>query len=142
MARKARREATATATASSIKLQQPDRTAPTEKTLLDFAGERSLFAQASARQRQLDKERGVPPRAEDGGDDSDANGGAAIAPLAERILDTLLWCASLATLHLTLDVLVQNQYAVAIEWPVVVKRSIQALGGMCSVRPGAATAAI
>ncbi|CAK7219025.1 hypothetical protein SBRCBS47491_003707 [Sporothrix bragantina] len=125
--------------AANIRLAQPDRTAPAGKTLLDLAGEQNLFQQADARQRQLNKERGVnlntglPKKAEseedsgDDGDDDDDDGEPTISPFAERILDTALWCVSIAMLHFTLDVLVQNQYAIKIEWPVIIRRSLQAL---------------
>lgn len=149
--RKSRKEAAAAAASSSaadidaagIKLVQPDRSAPQGKTLLDFAGEQNLFQQADARQRQLNKEKKGPKK--DGDDDSEddsdddeedddeEDGEAVVSPLAERILDTLLWCVSLAMLHFTLDVLVQNQYAVEIEWHVVIKRSLQAMGVFCLI---------
>ncbi|KIH87711.1 hypothetical protein SPBR_05284 [Sporothrix brasiliensis 5110] len=126
--------------AAGIKLVQPDRSAPQGKTLLDFAGDQNLFQQADARQRQLNKERGVPKKAgeadsdndDDDDDDEDEdendNDAATVSPRAERILDTILWCVSLTMLHFTLDVLVQNQYAVEIEWHVVITRALQALG--------------
>ncbi|CAK7242635.1 MAG: hypothetical protein STHCBS139747_004131 [Sporothrix thermara] len=133
--------------AAGIRLVQPDRTAPTGKTLLDFAGEQNLFQQADARQRQLNKERGVAPRtthkkrsgreeesddedsgdSDDNDDNDDNDDDMAISPVAERILDTTLWCVSLSMLHFTLDVLVQNQYAIEIEWLDIVRRSLQAL---------------
>jgi hypothetical protein len=119
--------------ATGIKLVQPDRSAPKGKTLLDFAGEQNLFQQADARQKQLNKARAKEAgeveedsESEDGEDDDDE--ATTVSPRAERILDTILWCVSLAMLHFTLDVLVQNQYAVEIEWHVVIKRSLQALG--------------
>ncbi|CAK7222078.1 hypothetical protein SCUCBS95973_004719 [Sporothrix curviconia] len=130
--------------AAGIRLMQPDRSGPSGKTLLDFAGGQNLFQQADARQRQLNKERGLPlntgivvkkaSSGQDNGSDDDNGDGAdednepAISPFAERILDTTLWCVSIAMLHFTLDVLVQNQYAIEIEWPVIVRRSLQALG--------------
>ncbi|CAK7275532.1 hypothetical protein SEPCBS57363_006741 [Sporothrix epigloea] len=122
--------------AAGIRLVQPDRTAPSGKTLLDFASGQNLFEQADARQRQLDKERGVPlkePIDDDEGEEDDDNDedsdkdNAAISPRVERIFDTLLWCVSIAIMHFTLDVLVQNQYAIEIEWPDIVRRSLQAL---------------
>lgn len=136
--------------AAGIRLRQPDRSGPKEKTLLQFADERSLFDRADDRQRQLNRERGLPEEAgiiksaqkiktakktrkttEDESEsesDSDSDDEEpAVSPLAERILDTLLWCVSLATLHFTLDVLVQNQYAISLEWPVVIQRALLAL---------------
>ncbi|EPE04015.1 hypothetical protein F503_04863 [Ophiostoma piceae UAMH 11346] len=137
---KQKQEAASATDATGIRLQQPDRSGPKGKTLLQFADDRSLFDRADERQRQLNRERGLP---EDTGiikkkakpeDDSDSESddedddGPAVSPRAERILDTLLWCISLATLHFTLDVLVQNQYAVSLEWPVVIWRALLALG--------------
>ncbi|CAK7567608.1 MAG: hypothetical protein SEPTF4163_005575 [Sporothrix epigloea] len=125
--------------AAGIRLVQPDRSAPSGKTLLDFASGQNLFEQADARQRQLDKERGLPLKKptvgdeeeeddEDDDDDEDSDeDNAAISPRVERIFDTFLWCVSIAIMHFTLDVLVQNQYAIEIEWPDIVRRSLQAL---------------
>lgn len=131
MAKKTRKDAPASAPidAAGIKLMQPDRSAPKETTLLDFAGEQNLFKQADARQRQLNKERGVSTTHQDEESEGGDDGEATVSPLAERLLDTMLWCVSLAMLHFTLDVLVQNQYAVEIEWPVIVKRALQSLAG-------------
>ncbi|KAL1891951.1 hypothetical protein Sste5346_007295 [Sporothrix stenoceras] len=143
--RKSRKEAEAKAAeqaaaadidAAGIKLVQPDRSAPQGKTLLDFAGEQNLFQQADARQRQLNKEKTGEPDSDDESDDGEGDEEEeepSISPFAERILDTILWCVSLAMLHFTLDVLVQNQYAVEIEWHVVIKRSLQALGVFCLI---------
>lgn len=119
--------------AAEIKLVHPDRSAPKGKTLLDFAGEQNLFQQADARQKQLNKEKkkaaGEESSDEEESDDDDEEEeDAAMSPRAERILDTILWCVSLAMLHFTLDVLVQNQYAVEIVWHSVIKRALQALG--------------
>ncbi|OAA63543.1 hypothetical protein SPI_03706 [Niveomyces insectorum RCEF 264] len=142
MAKRRERKAAAATDPADIPLRQPDRSGPSKETLLKLAGGRSLFEQADIRQRELNKSRGiVQPEKEkdvngDGDDDEDeddddsaarAATDAALPPRAERILDTLLWSVSLATLHFTLDVLVQNQYAVAIEWPEVVARALRAL---------------
>ncbi|CAK7272644.1 hypothetical protein SEPCBS119000_005234 [Sporothrix epigloea] len=123
--------------AAGIRLMQPDRAAPSGKTLLDFASGQNLFDQADARQRQLDKERSRPLRKidaeeeeeeEEDDDDDDDDDEAVMSPRVERLFDTALWCVSIAIMHFTLDVLVQNQYAIEIEWPVIVRRSLQALG--------------
>ncbi|KAL6859349.1 hypothetical protein J3F83DRAFT_749886 [Trichoderma novae-zelandiae] len=92
-----------------IKLRQPDRSAPTEKTLLDFAQQRSLFDLAAEREREL---AGKAGHAED--DDGK------LSPGAERFLDALLWTTTLAILHSTFDVLVMNQYGTVIKWDKVV----------------------
>ncbi|CAK7199461.1 hypothetical protein SEUCBS139899_002141 [Sporothrix eucalyptigena] len=142
MAKKIHKGASASSTsvkpddnAAGIRLVQPDRSGPSGKTLLDFAGEQNLFQQADARQRQLNKERGMPEKKgvnneeddDDSSDEEDQDDEEDISPRAERILDTALWCVSLAMLHFTLDVLVQNQYAVEIEWHVIIRRALQAL---------------
>ncbi|EFW99888.1 hypothetical protein CMQ_206 [Grosmannia clavigera kw1407] len=122
MSKKASRKSAST----GFELHQPDRSGPSEPTLLQMAGERNLFKQAERRQRELDRERGKPVDASSSEDDDDDDDGD-ISPQAERLLDTLLWCVSLSMLHFTFDVLVQNQYAVQIRWPTVIKRSLFAL---------------
>ncbi|KAM5353959.1 hypothetical protein ACJ41O_000609 [Fusarium nematophilum] len=92
----------------AIKLKQPDRSAPSEKTLLDFAKERDLFAEADRRQREIDQ------------------GEPVLSPRAERILETLLWTVSIAMLHFTFDVLVQRQYGIQMEWHKAVVRTARA----------------
>lgn len=112
--------------AKNIKLKQPDRSGPTDKTLFDIADERNLFKQA------LDKER--QNKRQNGGEDEDEDDeGEGLPPGAERILETLLYSVSLAMLHLTLDVLVQQQYALEMEWFKVIQRALQALMGMLSL---------
>lgn len=124
---KKRNQASASA---AFSLRQPDRSGPSEPTLLQMAGERNLFKQADRRQRQLDRERGkVVDSSSDDDDDGDNAAGSNIPPAAERMLDTLLWCATLAVLHFTFDVLVQNQYAVSIRWLAVIKRTLFAFPG-------------
>ncbi|UNI17214.1 hypothetical protein JDV02_003582 [Purpureocillium takamizusanense] len=115
--------------AGNIKLRQPDRNAPTEKTLLDFASERNLFEQAARRERQLAREKqrseGVAAD-DDDDDDSDADDddeAATLSPGAERFLESMLWTVSLAMLHFTFDVLVQHQYGTHISWPDVCIRA-------------------
>lgn len=107
---------------SKIKLKQPDRSTPTEATLLQFAQERGLFEEAQqAQQESRTKPAGPADVAEDDG--------SGLSPTAERMLDTILWMISLSMLHFTLDVLVQNQYAVEISWSHVAQRAGQALVG-------------
>lgn len=114
--------------ASSIKLKQADRSAPIEKTLLQLADERGLFAQAKEREDAIAKKSAKTPvlrRVKDEADDE-----AGLPPTVERVLETLLWAMSLAILHFTFDVLVQHQYSVdRVVWPKVCARSGQALVG-------------
>ncbi|KKY37379.1 hypothetical protein UCDDA912_g02597 [Diaporthe ampelina] len=107
--------------AKNIKLKQPDRSGPTDKTLFDIADERDLFKQAAARERQNKRQSGQQE-----GDEEDDEG-EGLPPGAERILETLLYTVSLAMLHLTLDVLVQQQYALEVEWFKIIQRALQAL---------------
>lgn len=107
--------------AKNVKLKQPDRSGPTEKTLLDIANERDLFKQAAARER---KNKGGD---EDDDEDDEDEG---LPPAAERILETLLYTVSLAMLHLTFDVLVHQQYAIEMDYFKIARRAIQALMGM------------
>ncbi|KAI1766068.1 hypothetical protein GGR53DRAFT_239448 [Hypoxylon sp. FL1150] len=101
--------------AANIKLAQPDRSGvPSEDTLLKLAQERDLFEQADERESKI--------KEEDEAEDDDT----LISPTADRIMEAVLWSASLSMLHLTLDVLVQNQYAISIIWPQVIIRAMQA----------------
>ncbi|KAK6200585.1 hypothetical protein LQW54_009704 [Pestalotiopsis sp. IQ-011] len=121
--------------AAQIPLAQPDRSAPSNKTLLELAQERQLFEQAAVRQRKLDGK--SPARApQHGADDEDADdededeeeeGSAELSSSAERMLDVLLWAISLSMLHFTLDVLVQHQYAVRISWVQIISRTATAI---------------
>ncbi|KAI1847726.1 hypothetical protein JX266_006221 [Neoarthrinium moseri] len=106
--------------AGQVPLAHPDRSGPSEKTLLDLAQERQLFEQADLRQRKLSG-RPALPKQDDGPED------LAISPTAERVLETLLWSVSLTMLHFTLDVLVQHQYAVELSWAKAISRSLLAL---------------
>lgn len=119
-----------------IKLRQPDRSGPSEKTLLQIAEERGLFAQADQKEKEngdASRKRALPKSAtrvrvrqeEDEEQDDDA-----LSPTAERVLETMLWTVSLAMLHFTLDVLVQHQYSIdQVQWPQVCIRAVQALMG-------------
>ena len=121
-----------------IKLRQPDRSGPSEKTLLQIAEERGLFAQAEQKEKEKKKDdagqkRALPKSAvrvrvrqeEDDDQDDDA-----LSPTAERVLETMLWTVSLAMLHFTLDVLVQHQFSIdRVQWPQVCIRAVQALMG-------------
>lgn len=120
---------------SNIKFQHPDRSGPKEKTLLELAEERGLFAQAQKKQEENDKAKNAPkikkipikPETKDDDDDDTEP----LSAGAERFLDTTLYTMSLTMLHFTLDVLVQNQYSAdRIVWPKVWMRALQALFGM------------
>jgi len=92
---------------AKIKLAHPDRSGPdpSQETLLDIAEKRGLLKAQQA--------------AEEGLDESGE-------PLVGRLGESILWSISLTMLHFTLDVLVANQYAVAIKWPALIARTIQA----------------
>jgi len=121
---------------SNIKLKQPDRSGPSEKTLLQLAEERGLFDQAKKRESEIGKKAApspVPIARPAGSQDNDDDDDAGLPPAAERVLETLLWSVSLAMLHFTLDVLVHHQYSVdSIVWPKVILRFGQALLGELS----------
>ncbi|CAI6340931.1 unnamed protein product [Periconia digitata] len=91
-------------------LQHPDRSGPKGKTLFDLAEER---------QRELDKETGRQ-RPSTAGSTEDAN---PIGPLG----DGILYSISMASLHVTLDVIVFNQYREAILWSEIFTRALSAL---------------
>ncbi|KAF7533134.1 hypothetical protein G7054_g7343 [Neopestalotiopsis clavispora] len=122
--------------AAQIPLSQPDRSGPSEKTLLELAQERKLFEQADVRQRKLDRKPPAPGAAHqqdgedaDDEDDDDDDDDAQLSSTAERVLDVLLWSISLSMLHLTLDVLVQHQFAVELSWVQITSRTATALFG-------------
>lgn len=109
--------------AKDVKLHQPDRSGPTEKTLLQMAEEMELFKQADAKQRKnkhQSETQGKDVLDEDSQDDD------GLSPTAERVMETLLYSVCLAMLHFTLDVLVQRQYGEAIDWYNIVERATQA----------------
>lgn len=103
-----------------IKLRQPDRSAPSEKTLLQFANDNSLFDKAAKRERELA-----------GKGDDDEDDGATLSPGAERFLEALLYTTTLAMLHLTFDVLVMNQYGTEIKWNRIAANAARAWAGKC-----------
>ncbi|KAJ9151897.1 Deacetylase-like protein [Pleurostoma richardsiae] len=117
--------------AAGIKLRQPDRSGPSEKTLLEIAQERELFQQAEKRQQKLQQAAGQKrtsvadgreaEEAEDSEEDEEP-----ISPTVDRVMEALLYTVSLTMLHFTLDLLVQNQYAVEIVWWNIFKRAGQA----------------
>ncbi|RWA10647.1 hypothetical protein EKO27_g4454 [Xylaria grammica] len=103
-----------------IKLARPDRSAPSDKTLLDIAQEHHLFEQA-------DQHPANRRNRNNGGEGGSHDDDGELSPTADRILETLLWTVSLAMLHFTLDVLVQHQYAMEISWPQITTRALVAL---------------
>ena len=105
---------------AKIKLAHPDRSGPdpSQQTLLDIAEKRGLLKAQQA--------------AEDGLDES----GEA---LVVRIGESILWSTSLTMLHFTLDVLVANQYAVAIKWPALITRTLQAFPSKLHFSPSRTT---
>lgn len=105
---------------ASIKLGQPDRSAPTEQTLLGLAQERNLFEQAAERERQNQN------RAN--GDDVEEP--PVLSPGAERWMEAMLWTVSLAMVHFTLDVLVQNQYGLEVRYDAIAVRAGASWAGM------------
>ncbi|KAF6804623.1 hypothetical protein CMUS01_14801, partial [Colletotrichum musicola] len=126
----------------SIPLAQPDRSGPSEATLLQLAQERGLFKQADEdpRNKHKTKGKGLPegavridrPKRDDGSDEEEDDeededdDDTLLSPFMDRIMDSLLWTVSLAMVHGTLDVLVQNQYAIAIDWSAVFTRTLLA----------------
>ena len=109
--------------AKDIKLKQPDRSGPSEQTLLNFAQERGLFDAADDRQTQLQKKK------QPGADEEEEH---VLSPRAERIFEAILWTITMAMGHFTFDVLVQHQYAIEIKWPEVWVRAARAWAGKSS----------
>jgi hypothetical protein len=110
----------------SIKLRQPDRSGPSEKTLLDLAQERNLFEQAKQREQEnaaTNRSKRADKKAGPKVDDDDVPEPAVLSPGAERLLESVLWVSTLSMLYFTLYVLVQNQYAVTIKWDQIVTRT-------------------
>ncbi|KHO01195.1 uncharacterized protein MAM_00196 [Metarhizium album ARSEF 1941] len=117
--------------AANMKLRQPDRSAPTEKTLLDLAEERKMFQQARQREKEMAKAKRTQGTACDDDDDDDDD--PTLSPRAERVLEAALWTATIAMLHFTFDVLVQNQYGQEISWADVCTRTARAWLGTTPV---------
>ena len=109
--------------AKDIKLKQPDRSGPTEQTLLDLAHQRDLFAQADERTR-------ANKLARNGADPNDeVDDGPVLSPGAERFLEAVLYTVTMAMMHFTFDVLVQHQYGREVEWSSVWIRTGRAWAG-------------
>ena len=113
--------------AKNIKLRQPDRSAPAEKTLLNLAQERDLFSQADDRMKELRKQRKADNGDADSSDEEEEDDGAGqLSPGADRFLEAMLYTITIAMVHFTFDVLVQHQYGEEINWVTVIKRAGQA----------------
>jgi len=110
-----------------LKLRQPDRSAPSEATLIDLAEQRGLFAQAMQKE---EANRKASRAATKPGDHEAEDDSGELSPTVERVLETVLWSVSLAMLHFTLDVLVHHQFSMdRIQWTKVGIRAVQALMG-------------
>lgn len=107
-----------------IKLKHPDRSGPdpSQKTLLEIAQERRLFQQADERQQANDNNKSKVVMTKSGPVPEDDM----LSPGAERVLEALLWTSTLAMLHFSFEVLVQNQYGTEVKWPKVFQRSAAA----------------
>lgn len=115
--------------AKDLKLRKPDRSGPSEQTLLQFAEERDLFKLADKQQR---KNKGQDDETDDDYDDDDEDEDGKLSSGADRVMDTILYAVCLAMLHFTLDFLVQQQYAMEVEYKKIVERAFQALMGSLS----------
>lgn len=113
--------------AKDIPMQQPDRSTPTNQTLLNLAEERNLFQQADDRKRAL---AGAEPN---GANETKlraaASDEALLSPGADRVLEAMLYTTTLAMIHFTFDVLVQHQYGTELSWSAVCKRTATAWAG-------------
>ncbi|KAG5932520.1 hypothetical protein E4U53_001289 [Claviceps sorghi] len=101
-----------------IPLRQPDRAGPLPKTLLEIASQHDLAGRAAQREDQLARQRRTAA----------GRGDAVLSSRAEHMLEAALWTVTIAMLHFTFDVLVQNQYGREMDWPAVVVRTVRAWG--------------
>lgn len=115
-------------TENEIQYKQPDRSGPTEATLLELAQERNLFDEADRKQGKPRKRKRKVSSGEDEEDEEDEDE-EGIPPGVDRVMEAMLWSVSLAMLHFAFDVLVQRQYAMDISWHQIVVRTLQALVG-------------
>ncbi|ROT38178.1 hypothetical protein SODALDRAFT_324591 [Sodiomyces alkalinus F11] len=109
-----------------VKMAHPDRSGPTEKTLLEIAQERKLFEQADKDPRNKFRSQKTSGESSAEDDDEEEDEEPVLSPRAERVMESILWGVSLAMLHFTLDVLVQHQYGMEINWGDIVFRTGQA----------------
>lgn len=118
--------------AKDIKLRQPDRSAPTGKTLLQLAEDRNLFNMADKQQRKKkgkDSEEDDDEEEDENDEVEDRNRDDVLSSSADRHMDTLLYSVCLAMLHFTLDFLVQHQYAMEMDYTQITLRALQSLIG-------------
>ena len=127
------------AESSGIKLAHPDRSGPSEATLLDLAQERNLFDEAD-RTQAMRKKKSKKPTGQKGSDaddeDEEEEDEIAIPPAVDRIMETVLWSVCLAMLHFAFDVLVQRQFSMEFSWPQIVTRALQAWISKCDTNTG------
>ncbi|KAK0123696.1 hypothetical protein ONS95_008706 [Cadophora gregata] len=101
-------------TPKKIPLSQPDRSGPSQATLLDIAEQRGLLKTYDG---QADSS-SLEGRA---GEEADTEA------LVGRLGESVLWSISLTMLHFTLDVLISHQYgADSIVWQDIMWRALQA----------------
>lgn len=103
-----------------IKLKQPDRSNPSEKTLLELAEQSGILN--NARLQSPNTQANNAREVREGNEESDAG--------VSRFGEAILWSLTLAMGYFTLDVLVANQYAIAIEWRELLGRVGRAWPGM------------
>ncbi|PSR77813.1 hypothetical protein BD289DRAFT_377434 [Coniella lustricola] len=110
--------------AKDIKLSHPDRSGPTEKTLLQMAEERNLFNMADEQQLRNDSILGKATKIRPGEKNQKEE---LLSSSADRVMEAALYAVCMAMLHFTLDYLVQHQYAMQIEMPKILQRTLVAL---------------
>lgn len=112
-----------------VKLAQPDRSAPKNKTLMDLYEEKkSLLDQGQPfspahTDGQVRDESGNILEAGLSSSDPDDEDDEPIGPLGQAVF----WSVCLAMCHFTLDVLVYNQYRQEIEWGPIWRRTFTML---------------
>lgn len=100
-----------------IPLSLPDKSGPSQATLLDIAEQRGLLKTYDGKTDTAQLGSRIRPEKDE-------------EPLVGRIGESVMWSISLTMLHFTMDVLVSHQYAVEIVWRDLVWRSLQAFPGM------------
>jgi hypothetical protein len=113
-------------TSTGIPLEHPDRSGPKSKTLYELATERQAELEASGFYKDEAK-RGSKVNGEDNSqfissDEDDEP----IGPMG----DALIYTTSLASVHLTLDVLVFNQYRQDIVWDEIIWKTLRMIPGL------------
>lgn len=112
-------------TVDEIPLAQPDRSGPQAPTLYDIAAEReaSLRAQIPALEAKRRKEREAQAQAQ--AKESSATAEPSAPTQEDAVFTALLYGITLTTLHLTLDILVWQQYAQDPSWSFLFKRNLK-----------------